>query len=106
MPVLLMAVFRFSEREAGAAERAPEALEVVERRRAATGAAVVVAVDAAGVGAAARSMELLRAQPWAMTRSTKHGAKVARWIWKRPRVTRLTAEWQAVRERNARSPFD
>jgi hypothetical protein len=52
-------VVRLSEREAGAAERAPEALEIVDRRSTAPGAAVAVPVDTAGAGAAARLIELL-----------------------------------------------
>ena len=47
-----------SERETRTAERAPEALEVVDRRCASPSAAVVVAVEAAGAGAAARLIEL------------------------------------------------
>ena len=44
-----------SHRPAGAAERAPEALEVGDRQPARPGVRMVVAMDAAGVGAAAAS---------------------------------------------------
>src|SRR6266852_7970632 len=51
-------IVQISEREAGTAEHAPAAPEVVCRHRAGPGAAVIVAVDAAGAGAAARVIEL------------------------------------------------
>src|SRR6185369_8240912 len=51
-------IARVSEREARAAQRAPEALEVADRRGSGPGAAVVVAMHAASARAAARVIEL------------------------------------------------
>jgi hypothetical protein len=48
---------QISKREAGAAEQAPEALEVVGRHRAGPGVTLIVAVDPAGRGAAAHIIE-------------------------------------------------
>src|SRR5882757_8126433 len=48
-----------SEREAGAAEPAPEAFQVMDGHCAGPCTAMIVTVDAAAVGAAARSIALL-----------------------------------------------
>jgi hypothetical protein len=55
----LRGIVQISEGEAGTAEHAPEAPEVVGRHRAGPSVAVVMAVYAAGGGAAARVIELL-----------------------------------------------
>src|SRR6266542_6018147 len=48
-----------SERDARGAKRAPKALGIVDRRGACPSAGMIVTVDAAVVGAAARCIELL-----------------------------------------------
>src|SRR5712675_1093803 len=58
-------IVQISECKAGTAEHAPEAPVVVGRHRAGPGVTVVMAMNAAGGGAAARVIELLAVYPFA-----------------------------------------